>query len=45
MNRVPALCLLAALSVTPAAAIANPTTAQAPAGKHFEWTTKSPEAK
>ena len=45
MNRVPALCLLAALSVTPAAAIANPTTAQAPVGKHFEWTTKSPEAK
>ena len=45
MNRVPALCLLCALAVTPAAAIASPTTAQAAAGKHFEWTTKSPEAK
>ena len=51
MNRVPAIgqrptlvaagcCLLGALAVTPAAAIANPTTAQAPAGKHIEWTKK-----
>jgi tetratricopeptide (TPR) repeat protein len=44
MNRVPALCLLAALAAGPVTAVAAPATA-APAGKHFEWTTKSPEAK
>src|SRR4051812_48571952 len=46
MNRVPALCLLAALAAGPAAAVAAPATAApAPSGRHFEWTTKSPEAK
>ena len=44
MNRVPALCLLAALAAGPVAAVAAPATAAA-AGRHFEWTTKSAEAK
>jgi len=45
MNRVSALCLLAAVAVGPAAAGASPAAAEARAGRHFEWTTKSPEAK
>ena len=45
MNRVPALCLLAALAVGPSVASASPTAAPTAAGKKFEWTTKSPEAK
>jgi tetratricopeptide (TPR) repeat protein len=40
MNTVSALCLLAAVAVGPSAAAAG-----APAGRHFEWTTTSPEAK
>jgi tetratricopeptide (TPR) repeat protein len=40
MNMVSALCLLAAVAVGPSAAAAG-----APAGRHFEWTTTSPEAK
>src|SRR3954471_23787216 len=48
MTRVPALCLAAVLSAGPAA-LASPTSATAvtaaSAGRHFEWTTKSPEAK
>ena len=35
MNRVPALCLLAALAVAPAAAIAGPASGHAPAGTAF----------
>jgi tetratricopeptide (TPR) repeat protein len=45
MNRVSALCLLAAVAVGPAAAGASPAAAETRAGRHFEWTTKSPEAK
>ena len=43
MNRV--LCLLAALAVGPGAALAGAPAAAVPAGRHFEWTTKSAEAK
>ena len=44
MNRVPALCLLAAIAAGPGpSASASP--AAAAAGRHFEWSTKSPEAK
>lgn len=42
MNRVHTLCLLAAVAVGPAGAAAA---AEAPAGRHFEWTTRSAEAK
>src|SRR5450432_2398462 len=47
MNRVPALCLLAAVAAGPGAVVASPAPAPAPtaAGRHFEWTTRSPEAK
>jgi tetratricopeptide (TPR) repeat protein len=45
MNRVSVLCLLAAVAVGPAAAGASPAAAEARTGKHFEWTTKSPEAR
>ncbi len=45
MNRVSALCLLAAVAVGPAGAGASPAAAETRAGRHFEWTTKSPEAK
>ena len=45
MNRVSALCLLAVVAVGPAAAGASPAAAETRAGRHFEWTTKSPEAK
>jgi tetratricopeptide (TPR) repeat protein len=45
MNRLSALLLLAAVAAAPAAAIGSPANAQGPAGKRFEWTTKSPEAK
>ena len=44
MNRVSALCLLAAVAAGPGAG-ASPTAAEARTGRHFEWTTKSPEAK
>jgi len=43
MNRVPALCLLALCAAGPSAMAAPAATA--PASRHFEWTTKSPEAK
>jgi tetratricopeptide (TPR) repeat protein len=45
MNRVPALCLLTALAVGPGAALAGTPAAAAPAGRHFEWTTRSDEAR
>ncbi|HEV7500963.1 MAG TPA: hypothetical protein VGQ33_13210, partial [Vicinamibacteria bacterium] len=47
MNRVPALCLLAAVAAGPGAVVASPAPATAPvaAGRHFVWTTRSPEAK
>jgi tetratricopeptide (TPR) repeat protein len=41
MNRVASLCLLAALAASPRVVAADTATA----GKHFEWSTKSPEAK
>ncbi|HUG52272.1 MAG TPA: tetratricopeptide repeat protein [Vicinamibacteria bacterium] len=40
MIRVPAVCLAAAVALGPALAAA-----EAPAGRRFEWSTKSPEAK
>src|SRR5438045_6074324 len=46
MTRVPALCLLAAVAAGPGAVVASPAPAAATAaGRHFEWTTRSPEAK
>ena len=41
MNRVAALCLLAAVAVGPSAAAADAVAA----GRRFEWSTRSPEAK
>jgi tetratricopeptide (TPR) repeat protein len=40
MNRVPAVCLAAAIALGPTLAAAEAT-----AGRRFEWSTKSPEAK
>jgi tetratricopeptide (TPR) repeat protein len=46
MNRVPALCLLAAVAAGPSAVVAAPAPAAATAaGRHFEWTTRSADAK
>lgn len=45
MNRVPALCLLAAVAAGPSAVVAAPASPAAAAGRHFEWTTRSEEAK
>src|SRR3954447_15458779 len=46
MNRVPALCLLAAVAAGPSAVLAAaPASASIPAGRHFEWTTRSADAK
>ncbi len=45
MNRVPALCLLAALAAGEAGVAAANPAADGRAARHFEWTTKSPEAK
>src|SRR5713101_7230062 len=41
MNRVAGLCLLAAVAVGPSVAAADAVTP----GRHFEWSTRSPEAK
>ena len=45
MTRVPALCLAAVLGAGPAVLAGPASATSAPAGRHFEWSTKSPEAK
>jgi tetratricopeptide (TPR) repeat protein len=45
MNRVPALYLLAALAAGSGAALAGTPASTVAAGRHFEWTTKSSEAR